>query len=190
MNTPDSKKEALYFIAIIPPSPLCEELMALKEEFRDVYQSKASLNSLPHITLHMPFKYKVKKEVKLLNTLEIFTSQQYGFEIKLNGFGAFEPRVIYTKIEDNEALILLQKALADLCRRELKLLNANYRNHAFHPHITLAFRDLKKTQFKQAWSLYEPKSLEASFKASAICLLKHNGKSWNPIQTIGFATEV
>ncbi len=35
----------LYFLAIVPPSPLYEEALALKHHFKDHYNSKASLNS-------------------------------------------------------------------------------------------------------------------------------------------------
>ena len=62
------KKEALYFLAIIPPSPLYEEALELKNYFKENYQSKASLNSPPHITLHMPFQWKQEKEEDLVGT--------------------------------------------------------------------------------------------------------------------------
>lgn len=53
-----SMSDALYFIALVLPSPLYEEVTRLKEYFRDRYNSKAALRSPPHITLHMPFKWK------------------------------------------------------------------------------------------------------------------------------------
>ena len=50
------KADKLYFIAIVPPSPIYEEAFEQKVYFKTKYNSKASLNSPPHITLHMPFK--------------------------------------------------------------------------------------------------------------------------------------
>ena len=52
------EKRKQYFVALIPPSPVYEEAQALKEYFREKYNSKAALNSPPHITLHMPFFWK------------------------------------------------------------------------------------------------------------------------------------
>jgi len=59
------KKNELYFIAIVPTSPLSEELLAWKQYFQEHYQSKAALNSPPHITLHMPFEWKEEKAAVL-----------------------------------------------------------------------------------------------------------------------------
>ena len=55
-------KQKLYFIAIVPPSPIYDEALEQKEYFKAKYNSKASLNSPPHITLHMPFRWSEKEE--------------------------------------------------------------------------------------------------------------------------------
>ncbi len=178
MNSADKNIEQLYFIAIIPPSPLREEIMTMKEHFRDHYNSKASLNSPPHITLHMPFRLKAKKEEALIKTLEEFADGQNGFEIKLKNFGAFPPRVIFVDVEPSERLETLQTNLHRTCRQKLNLHNANYKDRGFHPHITLAFRDLRKALFVEAWEEFEGKELDAGFQAESIFLLKHDGERW------------
>ena len=43
--------------------------MNIKQEFANRFNSKAALRSPPHITLHMPFKWKEEKEVKLIDVL-------------------------------------------------------------------------------------------------------------------------
>ena len=65
-------KEKLYFIAIVPPTPIYDEALEQKEYFKVHYNSKASLNSPPHITLHMPFRWKEKEEKELEQQLEQF----------------------------------------------------------------------------------------------------------------------
>ncbi|WP_417608002.1 RNA 2',3'-cyclic phosphodiesterase [Owenweeksia hongkongensis] len=173
-----SKDHPLYFIAIIPPSSVREELQGLKELFRDKYSSKASLNSPPHITLHMPFKFSDKKREKMLKSLANVAAHQEPFEVKLKNFSAFTPRVIYADIVENEALKELQRSIVEVCRVDLKLLNANYKNQAYHPHITLAFRDLKKPAFAEAWKEFENKKYNALFLVDSFCLLKHDGSKW------------
>jgi 2'-5' RNA ligase len=56
----------------------------------------------------------------------------------------------------------------------------------FHPHITLAFRDLKKTMFEAAWNEFKEKSFQTSFVMNAIDLLKHDGKCWHPLHRFHF----
>ena len=176
----NQKKESEYFIAITPPQPVYEEAMALKNYFNDNYQSKASLNSPPHITLHMPFKWKEAKEPLLVEKLSQFASDQHLLEVVLRNFNCFHPRVIYIDVVANEKLTALQNELHRFFKIELNVFNANYKEHPFHPHLTLAFRDLKKQNFEKAWEEFREKNFEAKFQVSEIVLLKHDGKMWQP----------
>jgi 2'-5' RNA ligase len=171
---------ALYFIAILPPSSISSEIQLLKEHFRDTYQSKAALNSPPHITLHMPFQWKEEKEEKLLSVLKKFAAGKSEVKIQLNGYSCFAPRVIYVNVLESEPLRLLQSELHRLCKTELNLFNAQYRDMPFHPHVTLAFRDLKKEKFETAWIEFRDKKFSGEFITNKITLLKHDGKVWHP----------
>jgi len=177
---------SLYFIALIPPSPFLEEAQTLKEYFRDQYHSKASLNSPPHITLHMPFQWKETKEEKLVKALSTFSSGKKNFSISFNDFSCFAPRVIYIDIKPSELLTTLQQELYRFCKVELNLFNAQYRDLPFHPHLTLAFRDLKKDQFLKAWQEFKERKFSGEFAIDKITLLKHDGKHWKSFQDFNF----
>lgn len=176
--------ENLYFIAILPPEPIYTGALALKQHFKNQYNSKAALNSPPHITLHMPFKWKESKEGDLISSLETFAAKQKSFEVKLTGFSAFEPRVIFIDVIKDEKLELLQKQLKRFCKIELNLFNADYKEFAYHPHLTLAFRDLRKPEFYKAWDEFKEKKFEASFNIASIALLKHDGKEWRGFKNL------
>jgi 2'-5' RNA ligase len=180
------RDEQLYFVAVVPPEPLRTELLHLKAYFRDKYQSSKALNSPPHITLHMPFKWRESREKKLLDALGDCSLLHEPFTLTLTGFGAFPPRVIYAQPAESPQLHALQKAVAKAMRLSLNLLNADYQGRGFHPHITLAFRDLKKPRFQEAWQEFENKPLEASFPVDNVCLLKHNGSSWDVFRELPF----
>lgn len=170
-----------YFIAIVPPEPLATELYQLKKEFSAIYQTNAALRSPAHITLHMPFKYRSDKEEKIKNFLSDFSNEFVPFNIELNGYGFFEPRVIYLKVLENKQLYELQKTLSERIRTTLQLFNANYKTQGFVPHLTLAFRDLKKIFFYQAYSQLKEKSYYKKFVCNNISLLRHDGKQWQII---------
>ncbi len=163
-----------YFIALIPPEPIAGEIYKLKEYFRDRYNTKASLNSPTHITLHMPFEWD--DEEKLVKSLGKFQFQK--FDIELKDFGCFEPRVIFVDVAKNAALEKMQKQLMTFCKTELNLFNAEYRDQPFHPHVTIAFRDLRKPMFHEAWKEFKDKRYSASFECTRLSLLKHDGKIW------------
>ncbi len=172
------QEDPLYFVAIVPPSPVLEEGQELKEYFKERYQSKASLNSPPHITLHMPFKWRDLKKEKLIAVLEQLADGHSPFKIELKGFGAFTPRVIYIGVEQKPALMNLQKDVQAYFQRQLKLMNANHKQKAFHPHITLAFRDLRKVAFYEAWQEFKERQYQREIMVEEIVLFKHDGKRW------------
>ena len=167
-----------YFIALIPPPPVSDDALRLKNYFRDEYNSKASLNSPPHITLHMPFKWKEEKEHELVEAFGKFSLGRSSFKIEWHNFNAFAPRVILINVISNNVLSLLSKELHRFCKRELNLFNASYKDQPFHPHLTLAFRDLKKPMFEKAWAEFQERKFSARFDVQSIVLLKHNGKIW------------
>ncbi|MEO1049884.1 MAG: 2'-5' RNA ligase family protein [Bacteroidota bacterium] len=180
------QNESLYFIAIIPPEPINSEILKWKHLFADQFNAKQALKSPPHITLHMPFKYKIEKEEKLIHAISRFANTRTSFLINLENYGAFPPRVIYIRVVLSEPLASLKTGLTRMAKQELNLFNANYKERPFHPHMTLAFRDLKKPKFLEAWPLFEDKVYETSFEATDLVLLKHNGKHWDVHKTFDF----
>ena len=173
-----TKKPKQYFLALVPPDPVYGEALKLKEYFREKYNSKASLNSPPHITLHMPFQWREEKEQELVNAFTKFRSEVQPFVLQLRNFGSFPPRVIFIDVVQSEELNKLQKNLLRFCKRELNLFNADYKNQPFHPHLTLAFRDLKKSMYAEAWHEFSSKGFDGEFLVDRFQLLKHNGKVW------------
>lgn len=173
-----NSRESLYFLALVPEEDLCTEITNLKQEAFDRFGSKASLNSPPHITLHMPFRWKESREVLLLDILRHIPFDEWPIKIHLDGFGFFPPRVVFLRVAADRTLFNLQQIIVKRLRSDLHILNADYKNRPFHPHLTIAFRDLKKAVFPEAQDFYEQKSFNRSFSAKDFCLLKHNGKTW------------
>ncbi len=173
-----SASTKLYFIGIIPPNDSYDVACQLKHYFKEHFSSKASLNSPPHITLHMPFQWKEEKEIDLIAKLKQFSAEIKSFNLQLSNFGSFPPRVIFIDVLPNNPLGELHKSLHRFAKRELNLFNANYKDLPFHPHITLAFRDLKKPMFVKAWEEFQTKQFQADFNVDRFALLKHDGKEW------------
>lgn len=165
-----------YFIAIIPPEPLFSEVENVKKELMMNYHTKAALRSPAHITLHMPFLWSEEKESRLEKVLAQTTNYK-PFRVELNGFGAFPPRTLYIQPEESEVLYRLQSEITRQTREKLNLFHAQHKN-GFQPHMTIAFRDLKKPDFYKAWEAYEEKSFKEAFDVEGFWLLKHTGKFW------------
>ena len=167
-----------YFIALVLPSPLFERVLEVKHYFQVHYHSKASLNSPPHITLHMPFEWNPEKESNLMAGINELSLQLGSVSLELRDFGCFAPRVIFINVTPSPSLTHMQKQVRQSSKRKFGLFNADYQERTFYPHVTVAFRDLKKPMFVKAWAEFEQKSFHGEFLADRIALLKHDGKKW------------
>ncbi len=174
-----------YFLAIVLPPPYQNQVMAMKEYVKEDFESKAALRSPAHITLHMPFEWKDSKEELLVNTLSAFKSGEE-VRIELLDFNCFEPRVVYVDVVKNEKLDALQKNLVQHVKQNLGLMNEAENTRGFHPHATIAFRDLKKEMFRRAWAHFKEQKYHASFVAREFQLLKHAPGKWEVYKTFTF----
>ena len=174
------KRESLklYFVALVPTEPICSQILALKKEFSHRFGSSAALRSPPHITLQMPFQKQEEKEELLVSSLDKLARHHASFKLSLSNFGAFPPKVIYLNVDENAQLNDLQKAVQKNAVSHWHIYpKANSR--PFKPHITVAFRDLKKPKFYAAWQEFDHREFKTEFIVYDVCLLKHNGKTWD-----------
>lgn len=182
MESKVKESDKRYFIAIVPPPPVYDQVQELKYFFRDNYHTTAALNSPPHITLHMPFEWSERKESILCDKLEVFFAAMKGFHLQLLNFSCFAPKTIFIHVAKTKELEKLENELHRFCKKEFNLFNARYKDLPFHPHLTVAFRDMSKTTFAEAWKEFSNKKFSSDFYVDKIVLLKHNGKIWEPLR--------
>ena len=182
----------LYFIAIIPPNELQEKITTFKQDFANRFNSKKALKVSPHITLKAPFKFSPDMHGELLRWFTDLHLLQKQFSIQLKNFGAFEnkrnPVVFVQPILTKELQALQQQLIASFA--SVFPGNVHPTDLDFHPHMTIAYRDLSFEMFKQAWTEYKHKSFDETFEADAIYLLQHDSKKWNIIATHNLNQEI
>lgn len=176
----------MYYMALVAPEDINAEALKWKQYFQLKYGSSAALRSPAHITLIPPFWMTANMENTLMDAIRLFCEKQKRFQIRLNGFGAFSPRVIYIAVEKNNLLNMVQSSLKNYLL-EQRVFPVKNSIQEFHPHITLASRDLRKQSFFDAWKMMEHKKYEAQWEASGISLLRLNPEKWEVIYTGQFA---
>lgn len=152
---------------------------------KERFDCTVALRSPAHITLIPPFWMDNKEEDNLKNAITGFAQQKTMFEIALKNFSAFKPRVIYVDVMPNESLHSLHAQLLDFFANHDSF-SIGREDHHFHPHVTIATRDLRKKAFRHAWDIFKEKKYEISWIAEGISLLKHNQKNWDVIFTSQF----
>ena len=175
----------MYFIALVAPDEINQQVLKWKLMMKEKYKCEVALKSPAHITLIPPFWMNPELENILIDSINKFSSGRNGFNIHLNNFSCFKPRVIFVNVEEND---LLSELLQNL---EQFLITAgnfsiNKEDRPFHPHVTIATRDLYKKAFYEAWEYFYEKKYEAGWESSGISLLRHNQKNWDVIATSQF----
>ena len=176
--------DALYFVAILPPKTLSEEIQRIRYEFRDRFDSRHALKSPPHITLLSPFRSHSEAEKEIVKSLAEVTDSMYPFRIRLNNYASFPPRVIFIDVKRSNELGRIQEMLENKARIQSHVFNYNYDRRPFHPHLTIAFKDLSLENFQRSWDEFKNKVFEAEFMADRLTLLKHTGEIWQPVADI------
>ena len=144
-----------------------------------------ALKAPAHITMQMPFRRNETEESDIENLLGDLVSDQLTFKVELNGFDSFPPRVIFLRIADHDPIRELRSRLSDALSSKLNYIYKEL-HHPFHPHMTIATRDLSEEAFNRAWPEYKERNFTDSFEANSICLLKHNGSSWDVFKEFPF----
>ncbi len=167
-----------FYIALIPPKHILDCVTQVMQHFADNYSSRAALKSPPHITLQPPFKWDESNITQLQQHLKNFALSRTHVLVRLNQYGAFPPRVIYIDVLNTPELTALQSDLMTYME-SIGICDQNAKTRPFTPHMTVAYRDLTKQNFKAAWQEFEHRQVNFEFFADNISLLLHDGKRWN-----------
>jgi 2'-5' RNA ligase len=177
------EKESIYFIGIIPPGEICDSITAFRMDFADRFKSRAALRIVPHITLKAPFKL-TSDQPEIKRWFQAISFQQGAFQIELKDFGVFNKKrnpVVFVSPVLNTQLSTLQEEIIRSFRLTYPEIAVTGHELKFHPHITIAYRDLGLANFTEAWKEYEKKEYRAIFNVDGIVLLQHDGRGWNVI---------
>jgi len=172
-----------YFIALVPDGELQEKATSLKELLKERFNIKYALKSPAHITLKMPFSFNEAKEDYLEFRIKDFLKEYRPLKLIVGGIRTFGDRVVYLNVEAKEDLNFLQKNLKNFCKRELKL-SDELSDRNFHPHMTIAFKDLKKIPVPNIIKALEELPVLEEINFNQLSLLKRIEGKWQIIKTI------
>ena len=151
----------------------------MKEYAKANFHSGKALNSPPHITLIPPFRLNQSKQQSLIAVLDEFARSWPPIDLELNGFGHFSNRVIYVAVKEQRLLLMLQIKLVEMLEAQIGI--GGSETYRFHPHLTIAFRDLTPDAFHAAWQHFQGVDYQRKFVASPPVLLRHTGLKWEVV---------
>jgi len=168
--------DAIYFIAILVEGEAGETITRFKQDAAQHFGASRALKSPPHLTLIPPFSWPAEALEALSEALSGFMAGRPMPVGRLLNFNSFPPRVIYVDVEPNIELNSFQQALETHLEQQLSI--RTDREYGFHPHVTIAFKDLREAVFPEAWAHFSAQNFAHAFQAPGIALLQHTGQCW------------
>lgn len=163
----------LYFIAVVFESDIEQRVRKLKLVARDRFDSARALRSPAHITMVPPFHYPCDQIDELLSIVDNFTMMSC--PLTLSRAGHFGKRVIYIECDQHKALRSNKRQLDKL----LNPYGVTKKEGRFHPHITIAFKDLKPVQFDAAWDYFKDRCNLGQSRHYRLVLLESRKEGWH-----------
>ncbi|TAD78486.1 MAG: 2'-5' RNA ligase family protein [Oscillatoriales cyanobacterium] len=176
-----------WFVAIVPPDGVGDRVTALKQDCADRFGTRQALKSPPHITLIPPFERSMAAVKPIRQVLADFARERSPFALRLDGFGAFVPRVLFLRPAANPSLEILRADLADRCQTDCQIPRET---RPFHAHMTVAFRDWEPAQFHAAWAEFGDCPFLADFMVDHIVLLCHRDRCWQIDQAFRLSSDL
>ena len=169
----------MFYVAVVCPEPINKKVLQHKNWMKEQFGCVVALKSPAHITLIPPFWMEENKEPDLISTIQDFKPGIDSISIQLNGFSHFGNRVLFIAITDNLQLEQLKNETEQHFNSVFPSIKKDDR--PFHPHITIANRDIRPSVFIKAWQHFSKLSFEELFDCISISLLKLKEGKWNVI---------
>ena len=178
-------RDPLFFIALLPGEDIQREVTIFKQDCSRLFGASHALKTPPHLTLIPPFPWPRTRLTELGDALDDFAIGQHPFDIELKNFSSFPPRVIFVDVTENQQLKDLQLTLFHHLKKSVGLVDE--RGNRFHPHTTIAHRDLKPGVFLKAWSHFSKLEYRRTFQADRITLMEHVRGRWEVYEDYFFS---
>ncbi|WP_207532202.1 2'-5' RNA ligase family protein [Desertivirga arenae] len=172
----------LYLTAILPPAPLSEEIDDIRKEISSKYNIHAALKPPVHITLYKPLKIPSAQEKHLIQMLKPVSLLHNPFKQELQNYDSFNNKTLFVNCVKEPLLNNLQKDISAVYLKNNIDPEEVKSNSTFHPHITIAYRDVSPEIFIELWAEFKNRKLKRSFTIDRFTLLKHDGKKWQPLE--------
>ena len=175
----------LKLIAIVLPEPLFSVVREQQHYIAENWKSMHALRTPPHITIIPPLALTPVEIIKLQEMAREIASKCNPFRLSVNEYGAFKPRVIFMKPDVPPGLSYLFKNWRDALLKTIPHVLEKYPDRPYHPHITLAHRDVDRQRFDEMWKYFKNKKIEMSIEINQCCILTHSKEGWQ-IETTYF----
>ena len=160
-----------FWVGIILPKKIYNEILKTQKKIAEKYETYHGLESSigPHFTLTYQENIDEKDLKKIENIVHEISKEIKPFKVKIVDFRRFyKNRVIYARVIKSKKLNILHKKLSYKLSKfgKIRLLRG------FTPHITIAYKDIIKENYRLAFKEFKRKKIYYEFELKRIYIGK------------------
>ena len=141
-----TSKIKYYNLRIVPPEPVFNDVVELKEQFESLFGKQPLSKSKPHITI-ASFRMNSKHQEFLINVLNQL-SQREVFRLQVDGFSIFEgSRTLYMNVSRSKAIETIHDQVKSIFVNHIRGKVKQF-IVSDNPHITLSKTASKKMLYE------------------------------------------
>lgn len=171
---------ALYYIAAICPEDINVQVNVFKQYMQEKYGSRAAQKSPAHLTIVPPFKAEEDMEKQLRDFVDTYSFGMIPFDIQLKNFEHFGTHVLFVDVVENESLKAMEQDINTQFSSEFPSIIFRTRPE-FHPHVTIATRDIPEHRFEEIWAHFQQQQMDAVYPCKALSVMKLTRGIWQPL---------
>lgn len=149
-----------------------------QERIAATWGPRHALHAPPHITLIPPIRVPEEAMAGLEEQAIAVGREHPAFNLRLRGYGAFPPHVVFIRALVNEDVESLYRDWRGRLEASMPEAIARYPDRPYRPHITLAHRDVEESQFHAIWSHYGEKRLDITYRVKSFAILDLLRTGW------------
>jgi 2'-5' RNA ligase len=171
-------KQNLKLIALVPPEPIFSEIRKEQIHIADTWGPKHALRTPPHLTIIPPLSLTSSEIGWLFGMAGALAGTFYPFEMRLKDYNSFKPRVVFIQPVVPKELHDLFEIWHQALMVKMPHVLDRYPERPYHPHVTLAHKDVTHPQFDKIWNYYSGKQFRTTFKVDHFCILSYHEHGW------------
>lgn len=168
----------LKLLAIVLPEPAYSFVIEQQNYIASTWGPRHALRTPPHLTLIEPLALSANEITIIESLCSKAAASHTAFHIRVCGYGAFVPRVVFINPIIPTDLIQLQSEMRTKIQEIIPDVLKKYEERTFHPHITVAHRDMNTDQFEMMWGYFENLKLDLEFTIDRFHILGHRSTGW------------
>lgn len=180
--TPTARDEFEYLLVVHPDMEVYSKVLAERQSFNEMYQSKHSIKSKPHITI-ANFVARESMEETLIRWIQRVCSSHRSFHVTLNNYSGVPPHTIYLRVQDHLPFNLLAQKLL-VINEYIQSNGCPEVRWSGKPYLNISGK-LNEDVYEAAMRDYSQRTFCETFIACELALLRKTSGDWKIVNIFG-----